>query len=135
MSERYHLALCDDDLCPWKHAGLTGDAAAGAAQRHVVDVGHEVTLFDQAGKRVGRVVRVAEVRDGGEQLTFTRLGDVGPVHFQGGVICLQGHGCPGCGHGFWTEADDARRLAPGRLAPCPHCGTVRAIAGERAAAS
>ena len=59
---------------------------------------------------------------------FTDLGEVGPVRFQGGIIFLQGHGCPGCGHGFWTEADRDRRLQAGSVHPCPHCGGQRAIA-------
>lgn len=54
---------------------------------------------------------------------FTDLGQVGPVRFQGGVIFLQGYGCPSCGNGFWTEADSERRLDRRRDAcRCPHCG-------------
>lgn len=58
---------------------------------------------------------------------FTDLGEIGPDSFQGGIIFLQGHGCPGCGHGFWTEADRQRRLAFGTVHPCPHCGELREI--------
>lgn len=56
---------------------------------------------------------------------FTDLGPVGPVGFHGGVIVLQGNGCPGCGNGFWTEGDDARRLKTGTPHHCPHCGERR----------
>jgi DNA-directed RNA polymerase subunit RPC12/RpoP len=57
---------------------------------------------------------------------FADLGQVGPVRFQGGVIFLQGYGCPGCGNGFWTEADSKRRLDAARDAcRCPHCGEAR----------
>lgn len=58
---------------------------------------------------------------------FTTLGQIGAT-FQGGFIILQGHGCPGCGNGFWTEADSARRLAPGSVHHCPHCGERREVA-------
>lgn len=58
---------------------------------------------------------------------FTNLGEVGPVRFQGGVIFLQGNGCPGCGNGFWTEADDKRRLPTGDVHHCPHCGEQREV--------
>lgn len=58
---------------------------------------------------------------------FTNLGEVGPVHFQGGIIFLQGHGCPGCGNGFWTEADRKRRLLVGEETCCPHCHDVRKV--------
>jgi ribosomal protein S27AE len=53
--------------------------------------------------------------------TFGNLGTIG-ANFQGGFIVLQGYGCGRCGNGFWTEADDARRLPGGSLHPCPHCG-------------
>jgi hypothetical protein len=56
--------------------------------------------------------------------TFSDLGQVGPVRFQGGIIWLEGHGCRRCGHGFWTEADRDRRLEAGSSHPCPHCGEV-----------
>ncbi len=59
---------------------------------------------------------------------FSDLGEIGPVVFQGGVIFLQGNGCPGCGNGFWTEADRGRRLTTGDVHHCPHCGERRAIA-------
>lgn len=58
----YPLALCDDDTCPWKHAGVTAEAAEAAARRHVIEVGHSSTLYDEDGKRVGRMVAVAELR-------------------------------------------------------------------------
>lgn len=62
-----------------------------------------------------------------DQPKFSDLGEVGPVHFQGGVIFLQGNGCPGCGNGFWTEADRKRRLDTGSVHPCPHCGERREV--------
>lgn len=58
---------------------------------------------------------------------FTDLGVVGPVSFQGGIIVLQGNGCRGCGNGFWTEADNTRRLATGAVHHCPHCGQRREV--------
>lgn len=57
---------------------------------------------------------------------FTDLGTA-PVRFQGGIIVLQGNGCPGCGNGFWTEADNTRRLATGAVHHCPHCGQRREV--------
>jgi hypothetical protein len=60
----YPLALCDDDLCPWKHAGVTAEAAEAAAAQHVIDAGHSSTLYDENSKRVGRMVAVAELRRG-----------------------------------------------------------------------
>jgi hypothetical protein len=59
--------------------------------------------------------------------SFTDLGDAGPVRFQGGIIVLQGNGCSGCGNGFWTEADRARRLTTGAVHHCPHCGQRREV--------
>jgi hypothetical protein len=58
---------------------------------------------------------------------FTNLGEVGPVRFQDGFIYLQGNGCPGCGNGFWTEADEKRRLDTGSVHHCPHCGEQREV--------
>lgn len=60
------------------------------------------------------------------QHTFSDLGVIGPVHFQGGMIFLRGHGCRNCGHGFWTEGDPARILPPGEH-PCPHCGQLSEV--------
>ena len=60
------------------------------------------------------------------QPEFTDLGTIG-AHFQGGFIVLQGNGCPGCGNGFWTEADDNRRLPRGAMHHCPHCGERREV--------
>lgn len=56
---------------------------------------------------------------------FTDLGTM-LVGFQGGAIVLRGHGCPGCGHGFWTEDDAQRRLDGDRhTCSCPYCGEAR----------
>ena len=63
---------------------------------------------------------------------FTDLGTAG-ITFQGGFVVLRGYGCPGCGHGFWTEDDPDRKLAntvderSGADPTCPHCDTQRAI--------
>lgn len=56
---------------------------------------------------------------------FSDLGQIG-ANFQGGFIVLQGYGCPGCGNGFWAEADSQRRLEAAQHAcRCPHCGEAR----------
>lgn len=54
--------------------------------------------------------------------TPTGLTDLGETlaPFQGGTIVLAGHGCPRCGHGFWTENDPARHVDPDDLV-CPRC--------------
>ena len=57
---------------------------------------------------------------------FGSLGTTG-ANFQGGFILLIGHGCRNCGHGFWTEGDESRRLAPGSVHPCPHCGEASRV--------
>lgn len=58
---------------------------------------------------------------------FTDLGKIGPVSFRGAPILLQGHGCPHCDNGFWTQADTERRLTYGTVHPCPHCGQLREV--------
>lgn len=79
----------------------------------------------------GEITGLAEIPGGvdtcarcdgtGKLRQFSNLGGENVlVRFQGGTIVLAGHGCPGCGHGFWTEDDDARRLPEG-MHPCPYC--------------
>lgn len=65
---------------------------------------------------------------------MSALADLGTtaMHFQGGVILLAGHGCLGCGHGFWTEDDPARHVDRTELV-CPRCARAVVAGGVEVA--
>ncbi|HUR86940.1 MAG TPA: hypothetical protein VMY78_16525 [Solirubrobacteraceae bacterium] len=94
--------------------------------------GHPESWAKRAQAAHARAEDLAEQLHREHAATGLAFGDLGKIgaQFQGGFIVLQGYGCTGCGGGFWTEADDSRRLAPGAIHPCPHCGQRREVAPE-----
>lgn len=52
--ERRPLALCCDDKCPWKHSGVTLIATQNAADDHVLESGHAVTVYREQYQTVRR---------------------------------------------------------------------------------
>jgi DNA-directed RNA polymerase subunit RPC12/RpoP len=67
--------------------------------------------------------------DAGHLREFGATIDV-PAPWQGGTIFLHYYGCRNCGNAFWTEGDNKRRLTPGTVASCPHCGKPSRIPEE-----
>jgi hypothetical protein len=49
-----HLAICDDDRCPWKHRGVTALGTSMMANAHAEARRHAVSVY-----RDGRKVTVA----------------------------------------------------------------------------
>jgi hypothetical protein len=47
-----HLAICDDDACPWQHRGATNAIVEVAGQEHATETGHVVTIHDEHTRRV-----------------------------------------------------------------------------------
>lgn len=42
-----HVALCDDDKCPWKHRGVDAEATHIAAEGHAASKRHTVTVYHE----------------------------------------------------------------------------------------
>lgn len=64
-----HLALCDDDACPWKHRDATNAIVEAAAEEHATETGHVVTIRDEHTRKVWLACNAC-----GEELGLARPG-------------------------------------------------------------